>query len=137
MLRDQVYPLSSRFKISIGHSSTPILILPTAAAFSAERNSAVQVSERRLSPLYFNITSDRGIRNAPVKSQCSKHYFYGRDLEVEKILQEIEGRYSRFIQDITGTGYKLKPSDSLLAKRFMFLQYSRTEMAMSRRAQSF
>src|SRR5205823_6356153 len=85
----------------------------------------------------FNITSDRGIRNAPVKSQCSKHYFYGRDLEVEKILQEIEGRYSRFIQDITGTGYKLKPSDSLLAKRFMFLQHSRTEMAMRRRAQSF
>src|SRR5437764_15106711 len=68
MLRDQVYPLSSRFKISIGHSITPILILPTAAAFSAERNSAVQVSERRLSPLYLMkcCRSDFGV--TPIQS---------------------------------------------------------------------
>ena len=36
----------------------------------------------------YNIDARRGIENAPLKSQCSKSYFYGEDLTLERILQQ-------------------------------------------------
>jgi hypothetical protein len=82
----------------------------------------------------FNVRLQKGIRNAPVKGQCSKSYFYGRDLSIEKILQGGEGLYGRLLRDIMSPNYSLRDSDSLLIKRFICLQNSRTEMAVQRRA---
>lgn len=39
----------------------------------------------------FNIDKQKFIKNAPVKHQCSRDYFYGEDLIIEKALQPIEG----------------------------------------------
>ncbi|WP_107355944.1 DUF4238 domain-containing protein [Rhodopseudomonas palustris] len=39
----------------------------------------------------FNMARERSIANAPVKSQCSRDYFYGRDdLRSEKVLADLE-----------------------------------------------
>jgi hypothetical protein len=82
----------------------------------------------------FNVGLQKGIRNAPVKGQCSKSYFYGKDLSIEKILQGGEELYGRLLRDIMSPNYSLTDSDSLLIKRFICLQNSRTEMAAQRRA---
>src|SRR5262252_1223419 len=74
----------------------------------------------------FNVRLQKGIRNAPVKRQCSKSYFYGKDLSIEKILQGGEGLYGRLLRDIMSPNYSLTASDSLLIKRFICLQNSRT-----------
>lgn len=42
----------------------------------------------------FNIDREKFINCAPLKNQCSKSYFYGDDLELEKALQPIEGCYA-------------------------------------------
>jgi hypothetical protein len=69
-----------------------------------------------------------------VKGQCSKSYFYGKDLSIEKILQGGEGLYGRLLRDIMSPNYSLTDLDSLMIKRFICLQNSRTEMAAERRA---
>jgi hypothetical protein len=82
----------------------------------------------------FNVHLQKGISNAPVKGQCSKSYFYGKDLSIEKILQGGEGLYGRLLRDIESPNYRLTDLDSLMIKRFICLQHSRTEMAAQRRA---
>lgn len=82
----------------------------------------------------YNVDRGRGIRNAPVKGQCSGNYFYGENLRLEKWLQGIEGRYGQLMRDITAPGYKINETDRDFLRRFMFLQYSRTETAARRRA---
>jgi hypothetical protein len=82
----------------------------------------------------YNIDRGLGIPNAPVKGQCSRNYFYGEDLRLEKWLQRIEAEYGRLVGKITGPGYKLDELGRFLLRRFMLLQYSRTETAARRRA---
>jgi hypothetical protein len=82
----------------------------------------------------YNIERGRGIRNAPVKGQCSRNYFYGEDLRLEKWLQRIEAEYGRLIGKISEPRYKLDEPGRFLLRRFMLLQYSRTETAARRRA---
>ncbi len=84
----------------------------------------------------FNITSVRGIKNAPVKGQCSRNYFYGKDLRIEKILQSTEERYADLVCRLTTPGYILDATDGLMLKRFICLLNGRTEMAARRRALS-
>lgn len=40
----------------------------------------------------FNVDSQRLIKNAPIKGQCCRDYFYGKNLENEKSLSAIEGQ---------------------------------------------
>jgi hypothetical protein len=70
----------------------------------------------------------------PVKGQCSRNYFYGEDLRLEKWLQRIEAEYGRLIGKISEPRYKLDEPGRFLLRRFMLLQYSRTETAARRRA---
>src|SRR6185312_2249221 len=41
-----------------------------------------------------NVDQHRLVLTAPVKHQCSGDYFYGKDLQIEKALQHIEGLYA-------------------------------------------
>jgi hypothetical protein len=82
----------------------------------------------------YNIDSHRGIRNAPVRGQCAGDYFYGEDLNLETWLQGIETRYGELISRIKVPRYKLDLTDTEFIKRFVFLQYSRTETAARRRS---
>jgi len=69
------------------------------------------------------------ITNASIKSQCSKSYFYGEDLKLEKALQPIEGKYSKLVKKIVTPGYKLNEADSDFLLDFWLLQHMRTEAA--------
>jgi len=80
----------------------------------------------------FNIDREKFINCSPIKSQCSKSYFYGDDLELEKALQPIEGRYSGIIREITSAGYKLTNDHREFLIFFWRLQYMRTEAASKR-----
>jgi hypothetical protein len=80
----------------------------------------------------FNIDREKYINCAPIKSQCSKSYFYGDDLELEKALQPIEGRYSGVIREITNAGYQLTNDHREFLIFFWRLQYMRTEAASRR-----
>jgi hypothetical protein len=80
----------------------------------------------------FNIDSGKFIQGAPIKNQCSKNYFYGDDLALEKAFQPIEGQYSSVIKQIKSVGYKLSDEHREFLKFFWLLQYVRTEAASRR-----
>lgn len=46
----------------------------------------------------FNISRERPIWNAPVKSQCSRDYFYGHDGATESILASLEGEFAAILR---------------------------------------
>jgi hypothetical protein len=83
----------------------------------------------------FNIDKKRFINNAPVKNQCSRDYFYGRDLRLEKALQDIEGLYATAVSSILQPGYVLEDGERLLLLRFWLLQHLRTDAASARAAE--
>jgi hypothetical protein len=37
----------------------------------------------------FNIKRDRAVQDAPVKGQCARDYFYGKDLKLENKLVQL------------------------------------------------
>lgn len=80
----------------------------------------------------FNLDRKKLIENAPIKKQCSKGYFYGEDLVIEKALQPIEGEYSSVINQIVEPGYKLSDEHKNFFKRFWLLQHMRTDAASRR-----
>ncbi len=75
----------------------------------------------------YNLDRKKLIKNAPIKNQCSKNYFYGEDLVLEKALQPIEGQFSEMIRTIEKPGYILTEEDKVFFKEFWLLQYIRTE----------
>lgn len=81
----------------------------------------------------FNIDRRKFIVSAAIKGQCSKNYFYGKDLKIEKALQPIEGNFSRVVDRILSPSYKLTHDDSVFLLRYWLLQQQRTE-ATSRRS---
>jgi hypothetical protein len=80
----------------------------------------------------FNIDREKFIDCAPLKKQCSKSYFYGDDLELEKALQPIEGRYAGIVREITSQNYHLTDEHREFLIFFWQLQYMRTEAASRR-----
>lgn len=85
----------------------------------------------------YNIGLRKFIKGAPVKGQCARNYIYGEDLKLERTLQDIEGKYSRLIADFIGDrAPALTEEDKSFLRRFSYLQFSRTQMAVSRREQS-
>jgi hypothetical protein len=84
----------------------------------------------------YNRDRDRGVRNAPVKGQCSKDYFYGRDLTIEKFLQQLEGQYASTLAKV---GQQLNDPSKFDLDRlrdFAYLQMSRTENTIKRRREA-
>lgn len=81
----------------------------------------------------FNVDRSLSIKNAPVKNQCSRDYFYGDDLRLERALQSSEGSYAQGLSIILKPGYCLAEEQRQLLLRFWLLQHLRTEAA-SRRA---
>lgn len=80
----------------------------------------------------YNLDKKKLIPNAPIKNQCSKNYFYGSDLKLEKALQPIEGRYSNLIKKVCLPNYKPNKDDNEFFLDFWLLQYLRTEAASRR-----
>lgn len=52
----------------------------------------------------FNIESQRLIKSAPIKGQCCRDYFYGKNPESEKGLSAVEGEVAELFRLINGQG---------------------------------
>jgi len=94
-------------------------------AFSADGN--------RKSINMLNIVNNKRVRNAPIKGQCAKAYFYGEDLALERSLQAPEGAYAAVVREASAPNFTITPQSAAVLKQFWMLQYYRTE-ASSRRA---
>ena len=79
--------------------------------------------------LLFNLDRKAFIRNAPVKHQCSKDYFYGQDTRLERVLQITETSYADLVRRIHRPGYSIGASDGTFLLRFWLLQHLRTDAA--------
>ncbi|WP_294216271.1 DUF4238 domain-containing protein [uncultured Sphingomonas sp.] len=79
-----------------------------------------------------NHASGRVVLDAPVKSQCSRSYFYGEDLVLEKLLQGEEGKYAAIVRAIVA-GEAIDPAQRRFLRDFAYLQVSRTAGAIERR----
>jgi hypothetical protein len=92
------------------------------------------LDEKGLAINLYNIDKQASIQAAPVKGQCSRSYFYGKDLRLEKMLQKSESLYADAIRKITAPGYALQDLEKFVLPHFCLLQYSRTEAAAERAA---
>lgn len=84
----------------------------------------------------YNATADRAIPNAPLKGQCARDYFYGKDLVIEKRLRDIEGVYASFIRKLNDDALTCGTSDLKFLREFTLLQSFRTEAMFSRMQQA-
>lgn len=80
----------------------------------------------------FNLDREKLIQNAPVKNQCSRDYFYGRDEKLESAIQTVESAYGSVLSDLRKTGRPLEQGHKVVLLRFWLLQYMRTEAASRR-----
>lgn len=81
----------------------------------------------------FNLDRRKLIPNAPVKNQCSRNYFYGKDDLLETAIQSMESAYGATVRAIRTPGFALQEEHKPLLRRFWLFQNLRTEAA-SRRA---
>lgn len=83
----------------------------------------------------YNIDRDIAILNAPIKSQCSRDYFYGKSQLLENAIQAVEGGYATALREILSYNKPISSSSRVVIPRFWLLQHSRTEAASQRTAQ--
>jgi hypothetical protein len=74
----------------------------------------------------FNMARELPIEAAPAKGQCAKPYFYGRDGELERVLQEPEGEYGEIMRRIIDDPHAATRTDNLILRSFMLLQSYRS-----------
>jgi hypothetical protein len=66
------------------------------------------------------------IHNAPVKNQCSRDYYYGRDLGLEKKLAELEGCYGDAVRKVVDAGRQRPTVPKAWLRTFWAMQWART-----------
>ena len=74
----------------------------------------------------FNMSRERAIDAAPAKGQCAKPYFYGRDGELERALQEPEGQYAEIMRRVVDDPHAATSADARTLHSFMLLQSYRS-----------
>jgi hypothetical protein len=77
----------------------------------------------------FNIDRQRLISNAPVKNQCSRDYFYGKDEKLEKAIQLVESGYANALTQVTENHKAFNEASKTVFRIFWLLQHVRTEAA--------
>lgn len=92
------------------------------------------LNEEGLAISLLNVDQRRLVLSAPVKHQCSGDYFYGKDLQIEKALQHIEGLYANSLTRVLAHRYILTDEDRELLRSFWLLQHLRTDAASRRTA---
>jgi hypothetical protein len=75
---------------------------------------------------------ERAVQNARLRNQCSRDYFYGKDLKVERLLSELEGHYARILASLM-QGSELGADEEWL-RLFALVQSRRTERAIAEMA---
>jgi hypothetical protein len=74
----------------------------------------------------FNLDKMQAFLNAPVRNQCSRDYFYGRDERLETAIQTVEGAYAKCVNQLCENA-GANPWREAVLKRFIYLQHLRTE----------
>lgn len=80
----------------------------------------------------FSISHKKIIRGAPVKTQCSKDYFYGHDLALENDLSEIEGAYALAVKKLLECNGNIGIDEKEIIRCFSIIQHQRTDAAIRR-----
>ncbi|MDF3197001.1 DUF4238 domain-containing protein [Pseudomonas sp. 1928-m] len=75
----------------------------------------------------FNIDRQYLIRNAPVKNQCSRDYFYGKDEKLEKAIQFVESSYANALSQVIANHKTFNEGSKAVFRIFWLLQHMRTE----------
>ncbi|MDC7675554.1 DUF4238 domain-containing protein [Asticcacaulis machinosus] len=75
----------------------------------------------------FNLARRRVVIDAPVKSQCSSDYFYGKTPHLESAINTVENGYAKILPTLLHPNGPITGAQSLVLRRFMLLQYLRTE----------
>ncbi|RVG83979.1 DUF4238 domain-containing protein [Sinorhizobium meliloti] len=74
----------------------------------------------------YNIGSGRLIEGAPIKGQCARNYFYGKDGGIERALQDIEGAYATAVAKAAENPSTINAGDFAVLREFALLQTFRT-----------
>jgi hypothetical protein len=82
--------------------------------------------ERRKRVCLLNIDRGKFVRDASIKTQCSRAYFYG-DAAEERKFEYFEGAYAEAVRDVMSGSISATTGEKLRA--FSVLQYARTEGA--------
>lgn len=80
----------------------------------------------------YNIDRDKVVLNAPLKHQCSRDYFYGRDARLDEAIQAVEREYGRVMRGLHDSQSSFSDEDRVSLIIFWYLQYLRTEAACRR-----
>lgn len=80
----------------------------------------------------YNVDRDKFIENAPIKNQCSRDYFYGKDPSLDAAIRTLEGAYGTAVGKILNPQYTLTDEDRETLRIFWLMQYLRTEAASKR-----
>lgn len=80
----------------------------------------------------YNLDRAAPILNAPIKSQCSRDYFYGTDPFLERAIQGVEASYASELPHLLDYGKPLTSKSRVVVPRFWFLQHTRTVAASER-----
>lgn len=83
----------------------------------------------------FNLDRAHAINGAPVKNQCSKNYFYGRNPLLEAAINTVENHYADCYRTLWEDGVRTDAKVDITLKRFILLQSLRTEQASRRAAE--
>ena len=82
----------------------------------------------------YNIRAARGIPNTPVKNQCSRDYFYGKDLQIETWLGHGEDAFQRVVAMLPAADQASTASALEMLRDFSYLQAIRTERSLAEEA---
>jgi len=80
----------------------------------------------------FNTDREKTILGAPIKSQCSRDYFYGTDENLESAIQLVESGYASVLPTLLKRNLPLTPSARDILPKFWMLQHLRTVAASQR-----
>lgn len=75
----------------------------------------------------YNLNRRQLIRNAPVKNQCSRDYFYGKNPELENAIQALEGEYANVVCRLVARSNRIEEQDAAFLSSFWIFQHVRTE----------
>jgi len=83
----------------------------------------------------FNIGKQLFVQCAPIKYQCSKDYFYGKDFCLETPIQELESAYGALVSKLFKSELSINDNYKNIMRMFWLFQYYRTEAAAKRTAE--
>jgi len=75
----------------------------------------------------YAMAAERLVQSAPVKNQCSRDYFYGEDLVIERTLQPLESESAAIISAVDQHGFVLTQASEAMLRLFWLVQHQRTE----------